>query len=333
MYQCKICSKKFKTTQALGGHVQQAHPQKQEQKDIDLDSQQKDVTSPTAAIEQAAGEPSEHPHAQAPPSSAPVPPVVSEVVSEEPGKAEQIRDYLKRGYTLDQLKDRFGFAETTVRQEIAKMIPPEGESMVEETATSDGIPMTRKSTEVLNPEAVLRSYTADSAESKAELRGMIKLRAAMLMVMDLVNIQKTAAEADAKRLEPILKLMTVAREEQDAAAARAKESSKEIAERAAYEGARMLAEQVVPEVRTLMEKQIPAAAGPSLMGRMFTPMIDMMGKQMGNMFQGMFMPGMGGFPSQPGQGQPGDEQPSQSPPSQFNQMTDEERASIFGGEA
>jgi len=47
----------------------------------------------------------------------------------------------------------------------------------------------------------------------------MKFRAAMLMVMDLVNIQKGSAEADAKRMEPILRLMKETREEQDAAAA------------------------------------------------------------------------------------------------------------------
>jgi len=183
------------------------------------------------------------------------------------------------------------------------MISTEGEGIVGEAAVSDGIPVTRKrDTEIVNPEVILREYTDDSIESKAELRGMMKLRAAMLMVMDLVNIQKTAAEADAKRIEPVLRLMKEAREEQDAAAARAKESSKDIADRAAYEGARLLAEQVVPEVRTLMEKQRPARAGETMHDLMFKPIASMMGQQLQNIFSSMFgiaSPQQQGAPAQP----------------------------------
>ena len=72
----------------------------------------------------------------------------------------------------------------------------------------------------------------------------MKFRAAMLMVMDLVDIQKGLAEADARRMEPILRLMKETREEQDAAAARAKASSEEIADRAAQATAGQLYEAI-----------------------------------------------------------------------------------------
>ncbi len=87
--------------------------------------------------------------------------------------------------------------------------------------------------EVLNPEAVLRRYTDGSIEDEIELRGMMKLRVAILMVM--VTIQKEAAEADARRIRLVLDLMKEAREEQDAAAKRAGASNIEIVGRAAYE--------------------------------------------------------------------------------------------------
>jgi len=50
--------------------------------------------------------------------------------------------------------------------------------------------------EVRNPEVVLRRYTDGSIGDKIEVRRMMKLRAAMLMVMGLVSIHEEAAEAD-----------------------------------------------------------------------------------------------------------------------------------------
>lgn len=73
---------------------------------------------------------------------------------------------------------------------------------------------------------------------------MMKLRAAMLMDMDLVSIQKEAAEADARRIKPVLDLMKEAREEQDAAAQRSRASNIEIADKAAYETAEQLSQMI-----------------------------------------------------------------------------------------
>jgi len=99
--------------------------------------------------------------------------------------------------------------------------------------------------EMIAPEAVLRQYMGGTPEEELELRAIMKFRAAMLMVMDLVNVQKGTAEADAKRMEPILRLMKETREEQDAAAQRAKASSEEIADRAAYETAGQLSQVIL----------------------------------------------------------------------------------------
>ncbi len=171
----------------------------------------------------------------------------------EPSQAEQIRGYLKQGYSLNQLRDQFGFKETTIRQEIEKMVPPEGNEVAKASdPRDDGLPVMRKmggGMEVITPEAVLRRYMDGGEHEQYELRGMMKLRAAMLMVMDLVNIQKAAAEADAKRLEPVLRLMKETREEQDAAAARAKSSSFEMAREAAHEA--------VSGVLGYMEEKMP----------------------------------------------------------------------------
>jgi len=246
-------------------------------------------------------------------------PAHEDPTEEVKGEYEQIRHYLKKGYTFDYLVGKLHFNKSSVRDVIDRENPPEVKRG--KTTIGDSFPLMRKTGgggEIATPEALLREYTDGGRDDQLELRGMMKFRAAMLAIMDLVSIQKGIAEADAIRLRPILELMKETRVEQDAAAARAKESNIEIAERAAYEGARRLAEQVVPEVRTLMEKQKPAPGGLTMHERMFGPIADMMGKQIGNIFSGMF----GGGQSQPGQ---------QSPSSQFGQMTEEEREAIFGG--
>ncbi len=188
----------------------------------------------------------------------------SKVEEEEETQSEQIQRHLKQGFTLRQLTDKLGFKETTVRQEMVKLIAPGGEKVVEEAAVNDGIPMTRKvgsGMEVLNPEAVLRRYTDGSIEDEIELRGMMKLRAAMLMVMDLVSIQKEAAEADARRIRPVLDLMKEAREEQDAAAQRARASNLEIADKAAYETAGQLSQVISQNNTRITRLDRPNPAG------------------------------------------------------------------------
>jgi len=232
----------------------------------------------------------------------------AKVEEEEETQSEQIQRYLKQGFTLRQLIDKLGFKESTVRQEMVKLIAPEGEKIVEE-ASGDGIPMTRKAgsgMEVLNPEAVLRRYTDGSIEDEIELRGMMKLRAAMLMVMDLVNVQKGSAEADAKRMEPILRLMKETREEQDAAAQRAKASSEEIADRAAYETAGQLSQVISQNNARITDSinQIRQAMG----GKEENPLGQVLNSiQSLQQMMGMFGISMPGMPGAQGGGPPADQ--------------------------
>ena len=319
MFTCSVCSKKFKTMQALGGHMSTAHAHDKPEGQS-LSESAVPPGQPTDQVREDGG---------APKSSASEPSeAVSEPTDKELGVMDCIRDLRNRGYSPKQVREQFEYPRQTVDQVFAEYIPPEtkvDEARLDQDKKREMVPAVYKKNERTNPEVLLHQLADGNYEAELEYRGMMKLRAAMLMVMDLVNIQKTAAEADAKRVEPILKLMKEAREEQDAAAARAKESSKEIADRAAYEGARLLAEQMMPEVRTLMEKQKPAPAGTTMYERVFGPIADMMGQQIGNMFSSMF--GIGG--GQPQSGQLGQQQ---SPSSQFGQMTDEERALFSGGE-
>jgi len=160
-------------------------------------------------------------------------------------------------------------------------------------------PMIRKmggGMEVIAPEAVLRQYMGGTPEGELELRAIMKFRAAMLMVMDLVNVQKGSAEADAKRMEPILRLMKETREEQDSAAHRAKESNVEIADRAAYETAGQLSQVIAQNNAKITDSinQIRQAMGgkeENPLGQVLNSMQSM--QQMMGMF-GISMPGMPG---------------------------------------
>ncbi|MDO8689787.1 MAG: hypothetical protein Q7R39_07205, partial [Dehalococcoidia bacterium] len=128
---------------------------------------------------------------------------------------------------------------------------------------------------------------------------------AMLMVMDLVNIQKGSAEADARRMEPILRLMKETREEQDAAAARAKASSEDIADRAAQETAGHLLG-AMGQNQTQVTGSLDQIRQ-MLSGKNDDPFSRMMGmmQSMQQMSQMFGMPLPGGMPGMPMGGLPG----------------------------
>jgi len=202
-----------------------------------------------------------------------------------------------------------------IREELERARTVEDEA---EVKTSGEFPIIRKmggGMEMIAPEAVLKHYMGGTPEGELELRAIMKFRAAMLMVMDLVNIQKGSAEADAKRMEPVLRLMKETREEQDAAAARAKASSEDIADRAAQATASQLfgaVSQNNAQVTGTLDQIKQMVGGQS--NDPFTKIVSMMQsmQQMSQMF-GMPFPGMmpGGPPAA---GSPGTQPPAQPPP-------------------
>jgi len=291
MIKCTKCGREFKSPQALGGHMRSAH-QEEPQEEVN----QSEALEGTENSEETNEE------------------TVTEIalVPAEASQAEQIRSYIKQGFTVKQLNKQFGFSETTIRQEIAKLVKPEGEAIDDKAKHQDNTwPIIRKmggGAEVISPEAVLRQYMGGTPEEELELRAIMKFRAAMLMVMDLVNVQKNTAEADAKRMEPILRLMKETREEQDAAAHRAKESSAEIADRAAYETATQLSQVISQNNAWITDSinQIRQAMGgkdENPLGQVLNSIQSL--QQMMQMF-GISMPGMpGGQPeAAPAQWQP-----------------------------
>jgi hypothetical protein len=204
-----------------------------------------------------------------------------------------------------------------IREELKAAHDAEQEEAKEKEKLNGQFPVVRKmggGMEAIAPEAVLKQYMGGSTpEEQLELRAIMKFRAAMLMVMDLVDIQKGSAEADAKRLMPILALMKETREEQDAAAARAKASSEEIADRAAHETAGQVygaISQNNAQVSGSLEQIRQMLSGKS--DDPFSRLLNMMQsmQQMAQMF-GIPMPGM--VPGAPG-GQGGFQPPTQPHP-------------------
>jgi len=172
---------------------------------------------------------------------------------------QKVKELQSQGFSQRDIAEQLGVSRYKVQAAVKEMKqPPDSKALVsidqvrtiiqeefkkarDEDKENEGrFPMVRKwggGMETVASEAILKQYMRGSPEEELELRAIMKFRAAMLMVMDLVNIQKGNAEADAERMMPILRLMKETREEQDAAAARAKSSNEEIADRAAHQTA------------------------------------------------------------------------------------------------
>jgi len=209
----------------------------------------------------------------------------------------RVHDVLQRLKQTDESKALV--PEEKMREIIREELKRARDSEDEDDEANGRFPMIRKmggGMEMIAPEAVLKQYMGGTPEGELELRAIMKFRAAMLMVMDLVNIQKGSAEADAKRMMPILSLMKETREEQDAAAARARASSEEIADRAAYETATQLSQAITQNNAKITDSinQIRQAMGgkeDNPLGQVLNSMQSM--QQMMQMF-GVSMPGMPG---------------------------------------
>ncbi len=264
MFTCRICKRTFKSKDALGGHMSGAHPREQAEAPADeLMNGNKE------------GEPGTTPAGKA--------------GQEDNGVGAEIREYLAKGYGFEQLTKELHFGDKSVRREMAKVIPPSNHN--------NELPMVIKEKEIMSPEAVLRYYADGSYEDELELRGMMKLRAAMLMVMELANLQRMTAEADVKRFTPMLEMLKESRSELDAAAARAKDSNVEIAERAAFEVAQGMKGAFSAEMQSLRAALPGEPATPDPMAAM---MAEAMKPVFGQLMQTMmkpFMKGQGAAPS------------------------------------
>jgi len=283
MFTCKECGKKFKSMQALGGHVGRAHPRNKVEEQPQSEDQQAEAPVPEES-------PPEAVLVQQEPKQLPKPP------EDEEGIMENIRRLRRQGYTARQVKEQFGYARSTVDQVYAEVFKPEGKPEEEREGEGGeaGLPVTVKGTEIVTPEYIMRTLANGSEDWRLRLEGMMLLRAAQRMNRDDIEMTRMQAEADATRIKPILELMKETRLEQDAAAQRAKESSIEIADRAAYETASQLSQVISQNNARITDSinQIRQAMG----GKEENPLTQILNsiqsmQQLMQMF-GITMPGM-----------------------------------------
>ena len=244
---CKQCGREFKGLRALGGHVRSAHkkPEQDARRTGAGTAQAEQPSQSTAA--QPAAERASQPEGQTPAAAPAEPP--------EPGQGEQIRDLLHEGYSFRQLVDQFHFRESTIRQEMRKLVEPESKPVTVDNGRNDGLlPTTVKLTEIITPEAILQRYM-DGDDEEKELRAIMKFRAAILVALGLVNAADARNESQSKVIDATLKLMKESREEMDAAALRAKASVDEAVVKACEGTASRVVDYLEPRIASLEQKK------------------------------------------------------------------------------
>lgn len=260
MFKCKQYGQKFKTPQALGGHTQNVHSEKPG----NVKAQPKKSKRGT----------------QSTPATTP----------EEPSEAEQIRAYAQQGFTLEELTTELGFKPSTVRQEMAKLVIEAKAAAGETGEKSQTLPIVLKDGkgEVLSPEAVYYKLVGeDGVEGERDFKALMKWSAAIELVQRMTQIRKSEAEAFAETVKPMLDMMEKSRQELDAAAARARDSSVQIAEVAAASAAARAAAHIDSKFEELkQEKKDIATVQKPMQGLMARTMETMMHRLMGMAFGG-----------------------------------------------
>ncbi|MFQ6117602.1 MAG: hypothetical protein ACE5LQ_04975 [Candidatus Bipolaricaulia bacterium] len=217
-------------------------------------------------------------------------PVLSE---EEISERDKVDELLDEGYTPRQIEKEWGIPHSTVHPVAKKRIKPKGKQPSDEEATN--LPVLLKAgsgREVISPEAILRAYlTADGPAGEWMMKGFMLYRAAQLAVMTDVEIMKGQAEAQAKAMEPIMQMMEKAREDMDAAAQRAKESTMEAAAAAAGEAAARATYHIDQRFDEFMRQKPDIAQTPKpLQGLMARTMEMVFNQLVGQMFGGQVGP-------------------------------------------
>lgn len=272
MFICKVCGRKFKSIKALGGHTSSAHPQS------------KVVSAPANNNSKTTGEEKKAEaalQAQAAPPS-----------DDEPGVMERIRDLLRQKYTPKQIKEQFGYAPRTVDQVAKDFIKPEG--LPEEEKGESVLPLVLKNGkgEVISPEAVYRQLVeSDGIDGERDFRALMKWLVTIEMVQRMTQIRKGEAEAFAETIKPMLDMMEKSRQELDAAAARARESTMQIAEVAAASAAARATAHIDQRFNELKQQKADIATVQDPMkGLMARTMETLMNRVMGMMVGGQVGP-------------------------------------------
>ena len=298
MFTCDQCRRKFKTMQALGGHMR-AHAQNKDEAIPAGDNPLAVAAEETGQVEQS-----------------PTPPSRPAAPDDEPGIMESIRRLKGRGLDAGQIKD-LGYKRQTVDDVFLEKLVPAGRPEESEHGDNDEYPVVTKGTEMVTPEGILKRLTNGNPDWGLRFEGMMLLRAAQRMNRDDIEMSKMQADSYAAMIKPTLELMERNREAQDAAAARARESSIEIAQRAAFDVAQGMQGAFSAEMRDLKAALPgkPEEMDP-LTKMFFSAMQPYAGQAIGQLFSGLFKkPAQGG--AQPQGGQPASEtqgQPEQPAP-------------------
>ena len=279
MFKCTVCGREFPSPQALGGHMSTAPGHGDRTQHGDRQNEPQLLAAPNTP---------ESPQEEVPPGTGAVPEQTPEAPPEvDESTAAEIREKIGRGYNFEQLTKQFGYAPRSVRREMEKFIQP---------AESSAVPATYKRTDVLEPEALLRRYTDGSYEDKIELRGMMKLRAAMLLVADMINLRKGEAEAFALEVKPVLDLMKETRAEQDAAAERARGSNLDIARETAQETAARVAAIFEERGEQRQQQKVDIATTPNPLAAFMGRALEGMWNQVTAKIFGVTQPGQSQLP-------------------------------------
>ena len=301
MFECKVCGRKFKTMQELGGHTSSAHPKPGESSAAVTEG----VSAPAVPPESAEKQPDDARVGEKQPDTetqeVTQPEEESNAEDDEPSIAEQIRRYRSEGVTFNQLVNELGFKASTVRDMIAKELVAENKS---EEGKASALPLVIKNGkgEMIAPEAVIwQMAVEEGVNGERDFKALMKWAAAIEMVHRMTEIRKSEAEALAATARPVLEMMEKSREELDSAVARAKESSMAIAETAAAAAAARAAMHIDEKLNELKEvrkeKADIATVQDPMMGLFARTLETMMNKFTGMAFGGN---AAGGAPNNPG---------------------------------
>jgi len=225
-------------------------------------------------------------------------------ITEDERLSQQLEDILKNsssekerivrlnalGYDQEEIIRLFGSKKSTVymylpvhpKSKEAKDKKPEAEA-------DTRFPLVLKDGkgEVLSPEAVYRQLVkSDGIDGERDFRALMKWAACIELVQRMTRVKKDDAEALAGVAKPVLDMMEKSRLELDAAAARARESTMQIAEVAAASAAARATAHIDQRFNELKQQKADIATVQDPMKGLMARTMEMMMGQLTGMLPG-----------------------------------------------
>jgi hypothetical protein len=267
---------------------------------------QRDVSAPQESQPGAALPEGKLENEQAPPAE----------ITEDEKLSQQLEDILKNsssekekilrlralGYDQEEMVRLFGLKKATVYTYLP--VHPKGKEDKddkESKADSTRFPLVLKDGkgEVLSPEAVYRQLVeSDGIDGERDFKALMKWAACIELVQRMTRVKKDDAEALAGVARPVLDMMEKSRQELDAAAARARESTMEVAEAAAAGAAARATMRIDERFNELRQQKADIATVQDPMKGLMARTMEMMMNRMQSMLFGGG--GVGQVPPTPG---------------------------------